>query len=224
MTKNSVILDYESPSELLSNMDRYEKLQSQNMKENEIEDVIKKEKANRKNLPKRVVPTQEALDSSTNLISVYGTYKTHNKMWYYRRPFEKVSQSYTNIKKDHKRINVPQRMKELQATIQFNAGINLKQSNPRWLPQGIVATLFMDDMVMDQQKFFYNGYFPNNSQNNYDYFILRGSMFNVPQGQHTFKLEIRSLMVGYNCSGYLQLNYYGSKIELSLMGYPDLTK
>ena len=82
-------------------------------------------------------------------------------MWYYRRPFDKVSQSYTNIKKDHKRINIPQRMKELQATIQFNAGINLKQSNPRWLPQGIVATLFIDDMVLDQQKFFYNGYSRN---------------------------------------------------------------
>lgn len=222
--KNSVMLDYESPSELLSNMDRYEKLISQNVKENEIEDVIKKEKSNRKNLPKRVVPSQEALDTSTNLLHAFGTYKTVDKMWYYRRPFDKHSQKYTNIKRDQKKITLPQRMKELQITIQFNAGINFLQNIPGNKIQGIVTTLFMDDIVIDQQKFYFNGSFPNNSQNNYDYFILRGSMFNVPQGLHTFKLEIRSLLVGYNRTGYLQLNYYGSKIELSLIGYPDLSK
>jgi len=223
-SKNSLIFNSDSPSELLSNIERYEKLKSQNVSDTEIEDIIKKEKSNKEKLPKRVVPSQAALDSAANIINAYGNYKTFNKMWYYRRPFDRHSVFFTNYRREQKRINLPQKMKELQVTVQFNAGITFYKKNPYGRPQGLVSTLYLDNIIMDQQKFFYYRGWPDNSHSTYQYFILRGSMFNVSQGLHDIRLELKSLMYGFNVRVGLQLNYYGAKAEISLVGYPDLDK
>lgn len=203
--------------------ERHAKLAEQNLSEENIQAELEKDSdKDEPVLSKRLVPSQASFDNGSMMKSVYGAYKMPQRAWYYAQQFNIWTYAYRyNRNIWNRNFRLPMAMKELEISFEFNFIV----MSARWHYSSHACS--MVSFVMDRMKM-KEVSITDTSQ--YDYrgrwlverYTLTAKLFNVPSGDHQFKLYFRSGNGHYQYINYAGFySPYDKKSKLMMIGYPE---
>jgi len=204
--------------------ERHAKLSKQNLSEEDIKVELDKEEKemSKRVLPKRIVPSQESFDNGSMLKNVYGTYKMPKRAWYYSQQFDYWSYAYSyNKLLISKKIRLPTSMKELSMEYSFIFVVLSSKYN-----QSSHSTMAVS-IAFDRIKLKEVAYTDASQYKNYGRWIthkytLTAKLYNVPSGDHEFRIFARSpsnYPNYFNYAGYY--SPYDKRSKIIMIGHPD---
>ena len=203
--------------------ERHAKLAEQNLSEENIQAELEKDKdKDEPVLAKRLVPSQASFDNGHMMKSVYGAYKMPQRAWYYAQQFKIEAHAYrVNLNIWNRQFRLPTAMKELEITFEFNFVLFSSAYNYSSHSTNMVSFV-MDRMKMKEVSITDTSQMHNFGRWLTERYTLTAKLFNVPSGDHEFKLYMRSPNNQYqyiNYGGYYDSNTVKSK--LIMIGHPE---
>jgi hypothetical protein len=216
--------DTKSLYDMNKKSERHGKLAEQKLSEDDIQAELSKEDKVLSNteLPKRLVPSQEAFNNGSMLKSVYGTYKMPKRAWYYAQQFNLwtgVGRYNRNIW--NRQFRLPTSMKELE--IQFEFIFVSLSSAYRYSSHSTNAVSVVIDRIKLKEVSFtdtsqYRGY----GRWICEKYVITAKLFNVPSGDHMFRLFMRSPNGSYNAINYAgYYSPYDKRSKIMMIGHPE---
>jgi len=215
--------DKQSLESMTRKSERHAKLAEQNLSEENIQAELEKDKdKDEPVLSKRLVPSQSAFDNGHMMKSVYGAYKMPQRAWYYAQQFNIWTYAYRyNRNVWSRNIRLPTAMKELEITFEFNMMVMSSYYNYSSHATTMVSFV-MDRMKMKEVSLTDTSQYYGRGRWLVQRYTLTAKLFNVPSGDHTFKLYMKSGNYYYqyiNYAGYY--SPYDKKSKLMMIGYPE---
>jgi len=204
--------------------ERHAKLSEQKLSEEEIKIELNKEDQQISNrvLPKRNVPSQASFENGSMLKAVYGTYKMPNRAWYYAQKFNLWTHCYRASRNVfNRKVRLPTSMKELEITFEFM--FVLLSSRYRYSSHSTLGVSAVFDRIkLKEVSMTDASQYRSWGRWITEKYTISAKLFNVPAGEHTFRIFIRSPS-GYhnwiNFAGYY--SPYTVQSKLMMIGYPD---